>query len=608
MSEVPRRAVRVLSAALMMSFGVAAGAATPAFQWSTVVNNGDYMPTETCTPSSPTADCRQFNSYNQPSVNRNGLVVMRARSAGEQGIGQPIHGIYTRDMEVPGSPGPIVKILDRDTLVPQPNNLESTFVETPTFPRIGMDSDTIATRANEPPSWEYTAADGTDTRAGTTGIYTDPFGPLITGASNLGAVPLFSFFQVPELPGVAFDVFPGAPSVAGNDVIVFKGNYTEGDTSRTGVYFRRLENEAITGPDGEELAPAGGESPLVPIANTMETVIPGTGTLFGSTAPPSAAGDQAVFAGFDNEDDPTTGGIYLARLVPNPPLKPLVTIGGQVPGEPEGTGFQRIGEGLSFGGRFVAFWGAWDVADSRPLVLHCPTEGNKDLIAYCEANANDFTVQVPVHQGIFVHDDATGQTYAVAKTGEADSTFDDFLYWNYSGRVPGTGESEEPGEPPRWRSAAFVAVSGAGLDLPSAAQSHALKGLSHALKGLSRAEGATGGQFRVAFKARTGDLVDGIYADPVDGIYLAEGPGSGDYDTLIETGMEGPQIDPQAVDPDTEAPLPVTEMGIERDGFRGDDLVITATMGNEEASWSGVYLARISAAVALVHRSGPGVR
>ena len=128
--------------------------APPWFTWTRVVNNNDLMPgTE-----------RNFNSYNQPSVNKRGLVVIRARSRGGEGGGgggggsgeqgnQPIHGIYTRDMGVAASP--IVRILDRTTLVPQPNNLDTTFVETPSFPRIDMLSDTIATRGNHQPVWTY---------------------------------------------------------------------------------------------------------------------------------------------------------------------------------------------------------------------------------------------------------------------------------------------------------------------------------------------------------------------------------------------------------------------------------------------------------------------
>lgn len=574
---MPQYTSNAVLAVLMMLFCVTAYAAAPALTWSTVVNDGDYIPTDVCDPAKPTPDCRHFNSYNEPSVNLSAVVVMRARSRGGQGTGQAVQGIYTRDMSVPDSP--IVRMLDRTTRVPQPDNLDSAFGEPPAFPRIGIDSDTIATRVNQQPVWGYTLPDGTESRAGTTGIYTDPFGPLITGASNLGGVPAFSFFQVPELPGTPFDVFPGAPSVADHNVIVFKGNYTDGETSRTGVYFRRLKDEPIPGAGGQPLAPAGGNNPIVSLANTKETMIPGTGVMFGSTAPPSAAGHEAVFAGFDNEDDPTAGGIYLAPLVDHPTLTPLVTIGGQVPGEPEGTGFQRLGEALSFDGRYVAFWGAWDVADSKTLILHCPSEGNKDRIAYCLANANDFPVQVPVHQGIFVHDDETGQTYTVAKAGEAGSVFSDFLYWNYSGRVPGTGESEEPGEPPRWRFSAFVAVSGSISDL-----------LFQRLFPVHGAAGAA--RFRVAFKARKGQLVDGAYVTPVDGIYLSEGPESAAFSTLVATGMDGTKLDPQAIDPTTGMPLPVTEMGIERDGFRGNNLAIDVTMGTEEDGWGGIYLAR----------------
>jgi hypothetical protein len=130
----------------------------------------------------------------------------------------------------------IISILDRTTLVPHPNNLDTTFAETPSFPRIDMSSDTIATRGNHQPVWRYFLDDGTETRAGTTGIYTNPFGDLTTGAAKLGDVPEFSFFEVPEFPGIRFEVFPGAPSVTEGDTIVFKGNYTAPDGSaRTGV-------------------------------------------------------------------------------------------------------------------------------------------------------------------------------------------------------------------------------------------------------------------------------------------------------------------------------------------------------------------------------------
>ena len=109
--------------------------------------------------------------------------------------------------------------------------------------------------------WGFTLPDGTDTKVGTTGIYTNPFGSLITGASKLGAVPEFSFFQVPEFPGIPFDVFSGSPAVTKGSTIVFKGNYTVNLTGKTGVYYRDLKKQQA----------GGGTQPVVLIANNTHT-------------------------------------------------------------------------------------------------------------------------------------------------------------------------------------------------------------------------------------------------------------------------------------------------------------------------------------------------
>ena len=90
------------------------------------------------------------------------------------------------------------------------NNLDSLFVEPPSIPRIDMYANTIASRGVHPPTWRYMLPDGTDTRVGTTGIYTNPFGALVAGASNVGNVPDFGFLGVPGHAGVKFDMFPGA--------------------------------------------------------------------------------------------------------------------------------------------------------------------------------------------------------------------------------------------------------------------------------------------------------------------------------------------------------------------------------------------------------------
>ncbi|MBE0577780.1 MAG: hypothetical protein IH613_18020 [Desulfuromonadales bacterium] len=546
----------------------------PRFDWVTVVNNNDRI------PDSPGE--RTFNSYNQPSVNQDGLVVFRARSRGGSEQGPPTHGIYTRDMAVFNSN--IIRILDRTTQVPHPNNLVTTFVETPSFPRIDQDSDTIATRGNHPPVWNYVIGTDPDTgeviqtRTGTTGIYANPFGDLITAGSKLGDIEDFYFYEVPEeFPNTRFEVFPGAPAVTGGNIIAFKGNYTVEGIGKTGVYYRVLADDDT-----------GGSWPAMLIANNTDTMIPGTDTVFGSTSPPSAADGQMVFAGFDNEEDPTLGGIYLAPLLDQPPLSTLVSIGGQVPGELASETFTGLGEGAAFDGRFVGFWGSWGGA-TRTVRLYCAEEGNRDRIAYCNRNlvcadtgetlgdtnsicdeTGCYQVrEVPVNQGFFVHDIDTRRAWIVAKTG---ADFDDFLFWNYSGMTPCAGSSghseegaEDDGEPARWRSSAFVAVSG---------------------------NGAT---FNAAFKARAGVLVDGVYVNPVDGIYIGRWPGPGrtvDVEPLLDTTMNGQTLDPEAPVGST-----ITELGIEREGLRGRWLTVNASMGieggSEEDGMAGIYLTEL---------------
>lgn len=542
--------------AALATASLAAPPAPYAFPWTTVANNLDPMPGATCS--------RTFNSYNQPSVNVEGLVVMRARSrGGGTGCGPATHGIYTRDMGVAGSP--IVRILDRTTEVPQPNNLVTRFVETPSFPRIDRVSHTIATRGNHQPVWEYQLAGG-ETRAGTTGIYTNPYGPLVTGASKLGAVPGFGFFAVPGAsPATMFDVFPGAPAVTDGSTIVFKGNYTVAGAGRTGVYFRNLVNGPVNG------GPGGGVDPTVLIANNAATIIPGTTTVFGSVSPPSAADGMVIFAGFDNERAPTLGGIYLAPLAEKPPLTPLVRIGGRVPGEGVASTFRGLGEGGAFDGRYVGYWGAWG-NETRTVRLYCPTEGNRDRIDYCNRNLVCETngaklgdpdsvcdetgchqdKEVPVHQGFFAHDTMGRGTRTVAKTG---ARFDDFLFWSYSGKTPcvgidGHGEesAEDDGEPARWRAAAYIAIAGPWT----------------------------------AFKAISGDVV---------GVYLNRQPGQ-DIFTAVDTRMSGPDLDPEAPTASM-----VTEVAIEREGLRGAWLAISAKMavegGTEEDGMAGVYVTRL---------------
>ena len=587
--------------------------------WQVVVNNGDTI------PGHPD---RTYNSYNPPSVNSNAMVVFRARSTGRQR--GPISGIYVRDMGAAGSP--IRLIADRDTAVPDPNNTEypaggggghgddggshggagdthggtggghgdegggpdwllASFNEFPSIPRIALHRDAVATRGNHPPVWTY-GEEEDEVRAGTTGVYFNPgagnpASELRTGASLLGEVgpsdyvDLTYLFAVPGLAATTrFEVFPGSPAVTDEGYIAFKGNYTDpsdGD-DKTGVFYRRVADDY-----------AGGFEPIELVANS-DTVIPNhrdcRGDItFDSTAPPSAARGRVVFVGYDNEDDPSCGGIYQSELGrPAALLQTLVGLDDSVPVRGAGQ-FTRIGEGLSFDGRFVGFWGAWG-DQTRTLRLYCPEEGNRIRRDYCN-HAGDFAdgpngeingdvssvcedadgnrlercyqlKAVSVNQGIFVYDTRTRRLRLMARAG-AGEDYEDFIYWNYSGAPPGAGESEGCGKPPRFRSAAFVSVS-------------------------ERA-GAT---FRVAFQGRRREG-----ATPVDGIYLAEALGASRASTitLLETGWAGTLLDPQALDPDSGETLPITGLALEREAYRNGWLAVTASMGTEEAGWAGIYLA-----------------
>ncbi len=249
--------------------------------WKTVANNATLM------PDSPGLT---FFSYNQPSVNTYGLVVFRGRAKSATGEGtsgsggsggtQPQRGIYTADM-CPTTTTLYTVADTANVAVPAPNNTDATFNEFPSIPRIDMSSGMVATRGQTTPVWTYTdPLTGTDTRAGTSGVYVTLPGGLATGINLLGAVPEFSYMQVPNASttGIKFDQFPGSPSVTGNRYVVTKGNYTDG-VGKTGIYFRDLNTA---------------NSPVQVIADS-NTQVPGAavGTLFGSTAPPRSVGGRS---------------------------------------------------------------------------------------------------------------------------------------------------------------------------------------------------------------------------------------------------------------------------------------------------------------------------
>ncbi len=519
--------------------------------WRGIANNASEAP----------GTGQTFRSFNQPSVDRHGVAVFRARATGP---GEPIRGIYLRRMNSQGQP--IETIVERGDEVPQPNNTQTppdsgelaSFLEFPSFPRIDANLSIVATRGQHEPVWTYEVGKGEETRVGTAGVYVAQGGMLETGASLLGAVldaqsglPVFPEFSVPGMPvGTRFDQFPGAPSLDGG-LIAFKGNFTDPDSGlgKTGVFFRQVFD---------------GPTQLTHRIASSDTIIPGQPkggeVRFGSTASPSAADGQLVFLGLDSEEAPTMGGIYLAALAADPALLPIVEIGGMVPGA-EGEMFNRIGEALSFDGRYVSFWGAWG-SETRTIVLECPTDGNPAIIAYCnEQHPDGYSVEIPVNQGVFAYDVLTGESFMVARTSDEPAGFTDFLYWVFSGRAPGTGHGgEETEELARWRSSAFTSVSE------------------------RQNPGVGGGQestFEVAFKGLRGE---------VDGVYLSRGPES----TLI--GALTTMMPGTLVDPDAPVGSTIVTIGIEREALRDDWFVISASMLDEitKESWAGVYIASIT--------------
>ena len=81
--------------------------------------------------------------------------------------------------------------------------------------------------------------------------------------------------------------------------------------------------------------------------------------------------------------------------------------------------------------------------------------------------------------------------------------------------------------------------------------------------------------------------------DPVDGIYLSRGPGQGQaVEVVLDTTMDGQSLDSEAPVDST-----ITELGLEREGLRGEWLVVNAKMGveggEEEDDMAGVYVTRV---------------
>ncbi len=239
-----------------------------------------------------------------------------------------------------------------------------------------------------------------------------------------------------------------------------------------------------------------------------------------------------VFVGFDNEENPTKGGVYRARLQPDPRLQVLVKIGDKVkdfkgkelyvPGTRTPYRFTRFGEGLSFDGRYVAFWAAWG-SETRTIELTCPADGNKAVIAYCMGQS---VVDAERYAHGQVPRDRPGESGPLRLRHAGGKVVDDRAHrrllqglpllellrppaWNRGGGRQG---GEDTLEPPRWRSNAFSAVNAPLSD---------------------------GSYYRLAYKA--------VRPDGAVGIYMAAGPETKEsaFKVVVDTQTSARALDPE---------------------------------------------------------------
>ena len=583
---------------------------TPLEPWARVANRNDVIPgTE-----------QPFTFFSEPSVNRLGAVVFRGTNGQTDSHHpfapvNPLAGVYLRLMG--SAEQPIQMLFQRGTEVPTPNNVESPplsghlagFREFPGFPRIDADALMATARGSSGAVWRFYLPDGEEIREGTSGVFATSNGARYTACNMLGDAfdpdtldMTFPQFGVPnEHEGTAFTGFPGTSTLGGSRYVAFKGTWS-------GYDHMGLHHDDMTGLFIRDLA---GQEEVLRQVIATDMDLPHSSLALNHArveyiGAPSACDNNLVFYAADDEDDddhhldtkgdgdePRNGGIYrttfttpsgIASGSSSDPsgLIPVVLLGDEVPGLDHHEEFEELSEAVSINARWIAFWGAWN-HDHHRTRWECPSEEeDPELSKYCQhqediaLHHDGFEVDVREHQGIFVYDIQTGTTVLVAQTGHHDGDIESFVTWEFSGTVPNDdhhlggghdGRDEIPtdeSEPAAWRMKTYASIETA------------------------TSFGSDESHFRIAFKAFVRNRYDKTFTppQPVESIFIAEGPGGAAPVAVISTGELGTTLDP-----DAPAGSTIRALGMEREALRDGWFVISAKMYDHETeqSWAGVY-------------------
>jgi hypothetical protein len=209
--------------------------------------------------------------------------------------------------------------------------------------------------------------------------------------SNVPAVPCFNsahfhFQIVDSFHFSRADVFPGSPTITDDAFIAFKANWID-VVAKTGVFSRLLVSDEDSGGPNMSVRIASTDTEILTLIARQEPRLAQLRLRLLLVLKWSLSGRM-----MSDEDNPSCGGIYLAKMgSQDSNLTQLVSLGlTLVPNTTTDERIKKVGEGLSFDGQYLAFWGTWG-SDTKRVRLFCPETGNRDRRYFCKCNDTDTT-------------------------------------------------------------------------------------------------------------------------------------------------------------------------------------------------------------------------